>query len=92
MRAKEELVAEIGCYLLCRDAELYYEPNDNNKAYVQSWCSIIDKKNDAIEEACKKAQKASSYIMDFTRKKNNKKSNEQEIVITKEDDRAVKKR
>ena len=53
---------------------------------------IIDDKNDAIEEACKKAQKASSYIMDFTRKKNNKKSNEQEIVITKEDDRAVKKR
>ena len=92
MRAKEELVAEIGCYLLCRDAQLYYEPNDNNKAYIQNWCSIIEEKNDAIKDACKKAQKASYYIMDFTRKKEKDYSNEKEIIITKEEDRGVKKR
>ena len=90
MRAREELVAEIGCYQLCKEAQFLYKPTDNNKAYVQSWCSIIKEKNDAIEEACKKAQKSVNYIMDFTVNKN-KKTNEKEqtkdveIVISKEE-------
>lgn len=83
IRAKEELVAEIGCYLLCKDAQFMYKPSENNKAYIKSWCNHINEKNDAIEEACRKAQKSVNYIMDFTLKQN-KKADNLEIVITPE--------
>lgn len=85
MRAREELVAEIGCYLLCREAQFMYKPSDNNNAYIQDWCSFIEEKEDAIQEACKKAQKSVNYIMDFTVNKNKKTNmNDVEIVISNE--------
>lgn len=89
MRAREELVAEIGCYLLCREAQFMYKPSDNNKAYVQDWCSYINEKEDAIQEACKKAQKSVNYIMDFTVNKNKKNNtNNVEIVISNENEKS----
>ena len=84
-RAKEELVAEIGSYMLSKEANIYYEPTQENNAYVQSWCNFIKEKPEAIFEACKKAKEASNYILDFQNVNKNKEKlleNESEIEIT----------
>ncbi len=71
-RAKEELVAEIGSYLLAKDCNIMFKPSDNNLAYVESWCSCLKEKPSSIFEACQKAKKASDYIQDFSRTNTNK--------------------
>lgn len=82
MHAKEELIAEIGSYLLCREAEFMYKPSDRNKEYVKSWCSQIEDKACFIEEATKSAQRAVNYVMDFTRNRNKNNENANKITIT----------
>lgn len=90
MHAKEELIAEIGSYLLCREAEFMYVPSDNNKAYVKSWCSQIENKADFIQDAVKSAQKAVNYVMNFTRNLTKNNENTNEITVTKIEDNEKK--
>ena len=81
MRAKEELVAEIGGYMMCQKMKLKFEPSDNNKGYVQSWCSIIDEKPETIKECCNKAAKSVSYIVNLHNERT-KQNNDVNIVVT----------
>ena len=62
-RAREELVAEIGGYLMCQKMGVSFEPSPNNKEYVVGWCEHLSEKPDAIKEACMKAQKAVNYCI-----------------------------
>lgn len=73
-RAKEEMVAQIGAYLLCKDLKLYYEPTDNDKDYVKGWSSNLQDRAKFIIEATTKANKASNYLQDIVFN-NNKKEN-----------------
>ena len=60
-RAREELIAEIGSYALCKDLKLDFNPQ-NSAAYVQSWCEILRDKPDEIMKATHEALKARDYI------------------------------
>lgn len=62
-RAKEELVAEIGSFMLCQKLNHKFEPTNNSKEYVSGWVSIIEDQPEAIKDACYKASKAVSHIM-----------------------------
>ena len=94
-RAKEELVAEIGGYMLAKECNINFEPTQNNISYVESWCNHIKEKPTAIFEACEKAKKASDYIQSFTRehKKENIHENDNEneetenYIVTKKKSR-----
>lgn len=85
MRAKEELVAEIGGYMMCQKLKMKYEPSDNNKEYVKSWCSIIDEKPDAIKDACNKASKAVSYVIKLHDEKIHQEQNINIVVTEKKE-------
>ena len=63
-RAREELIAEIGSYALCKDLKLDFNPQ-NSAAYVQSWCEILRDKPDEIMKATHTALEAKEYIQDF---------------------------
>ncbi|MGI5092700.1 zincin-like metallopeptidase domain-containing protein [Treponema socranskii] len=60
-RAREELIAEIGSYALCKDLKLDFNPQ-NSAAYVQSWCEILRDKPDEIMKATHAALEAKEYI------------------------------
>jgi DNA primase traC len=60
-RAREELIAEIGSYALCKDLKLDFNPQ-NSAAYVQSWCEILRDKPDEIMKATHAALTAKEYI------------------------------
>ena len=60
-RAREELIAEIGSYALCKDLKLDFNPQ-NSAAYVQSWCKILRDKPDEIMKATYAALTAKEYI------------------------------
>lgn len=62
MRAREELIAEIGGYLLCQNMKLTYNPTDNNVAYVKSWCKDIENDPDLIFNVCREAEKAVNFL------------------------------
>lgn len=63
-RAKEELVAEIGSYELCKSLKIDFEPQ-NHIAYVQSWCKALHDKPIAIFEATKQASAAKDFCLQF---------------------------
>lgn len=65
-RAREELIAEIGSYALCKDLKLDFNPQ-NNVAYVQNWCEILRDKPDEIMKATHAALEAKEYIQGFER-------------------------
>ncbi|WP_428771386.1 zincin-like metallopeptidase domain-containing protein [Treponema sp. HNW] len=65
-RAREELIAEIGSYALCKDLKLDFNPQ-NNVAYVQSWCRLLQDKPDEIIKASREAIKAKDFIREFER-------------------------
>lgn len=67
-RAKEELVAEIGSYLLSKKCRLTFEPRQDSKSYIQSWCKAIKDAPSAILNATMNASVATNYIADFSRK------------------------
>lgn len=77
--SKEELIAEIGGFMLCRDLEIEFTPSQNNIAYVQSWIQDLQDKPENIFETCQKAKTATNYLKDLSENKtiNN------EIEITK---------
>lgn len=78
-RAKEELIAEIGGYLLAKECNIAFNPSQNNIAYVQSWMQELKDDPTSIFTACKKADQAMKYIVSFSREKvnTNIKDNEQ---------------
>ena len=76
-RAREELIAEIGSYALCKDLKLDFNPQ-NNVAYVQNWCEILRDKPDEIMKATHAALEAKEYIQGFERTR--EKTNEREKV------------
>lgn len=72
-RAREELIAEIGSYALCKDLKLDFNPQ-NSAAYVQSWCQLLRDKPDEIIKATHAALEAKEFIQNFehSREINNK--------------------
>lgn len=62
-RAKEELNAEIGGFMLAQQAKINFKPTDNNISYVNSWVSLLKDKPEAIFEACKNASQAVDFLM-----------------------------
>lgn len=77
-RAKEELVAEIGGFMLAKECKVNFTPTTNNIAYVESWIQNLKDKPQSIFEAVGKAKASTDYIIENA--KNNKKEN---VVITK---------
>lgn len=68
--AKEELRAEIGSYMICKDLRLDFEPQ-NHIAYVQSWCKAIKDSPNEITKACYDADKIKDFCVSFSQKKEN---------------------
>ena len=80
-RAREELIAEIGSYALCKDLKLDFNPQ-NSAAYVQSWCEILRDKPDEIMKATHEALKAKEYIQGLERTHEHTMSSEKKIIDT----------
>ena len=59
--AREELVAELASYQLCRDAGLGHFP-DNHASYVQSWIKLLEDSNQALFQAAAEAEKVQRWI------------------------------
>ena len=70
-KAREELVAEIGGYLLAKECNIAFNPSQNNLAYVSSWMKDLKNDPQSIFKACQQADKAQKYILDFTRNREN---------------------
>ena len=62
MRPFEELVAELGSAMLCREFGISAEPREGNAAYVQSWCKTIRDKPDTILKAASAASRAIDWM------------------------------
>lgn len=62
-KAREELIAEIGGYLICKECNIVHTPSKNNIAYAQSWLKEITNKPDTLLDICKKAEKAKNYVI-----------------------------
>ena len=64
--AVEELVAEISSCFTGADIGLQYEPAEfkNHKAYVQSWISAIEQKQEVLFEAIRQADRAADYLLE----------------------------
>lgn len=62
--AREELVAEISSFMMCRDLNMDYTPRTDEQhiSYIKSWVSELRDKPASIFEASHKAQDAESYI------------------------------
>ena len=62
--AREELRAEIGSALLCAELNIDHEI-DNNKAYIQNWCQLLEDQPKEILYAASAADKISGYLLQF---------------------------
>lgn len=62
IRAKEELVAEIGASFLMADLGLAYSPRPDHAAYVASWLKALENDPRAIFRAAAAAQAATDWI------------------------------
>lgn len=63
--AREELIAEIGSFLLCRHLRLPMELDENHVSYVASWLEILKNDKTAILAAAAKAQLAFSHLQSY---------------------------
>jgi antirestriction protein ArdC len=61
-RPFEELVAELGSAMLCRELNISAEPREDNAAYIQSWCKEIRDKPNTILKAASAAGKAVDWL------------------------------
>lgn len=73
-RPLEELNAEIGSYLLCKDLKIDFNPQ-NTISYVKSWASAIKDKPETILTACKNAEKIKNYLKEFQNTNTHKQEN-----------------
>lgn len=62
IRAREELVAEIGASFLMADLGLAYSPRPDHAAYVASWLKLLENDRRAIFRAAAAAQAATDWI------------------------------
>ncbi len=62
IRAREELVAEIGASFLMADLGLAYSPRPDHAAYVASWLKVLENDRRAIFRAAAAAQAATDWI------------------------------
>ena len=62
IRAREELVAEIGASFLMADLGLAYSPRPDHAAYVASWLTALENDPRAIFRAAAAAQAATDWI------------------------------
>ena len=60
--SKEELVAELGSMFLSMEVWIINEVNNNNVAYIKSWCKFMKDNNKEIIYASQQAQIATDYI------------------------------
>lgn len=70
-RAMEELVAEIGSFLLNLELGLQPRLMDDSIPYIKSWVSAIKEKETAIIKAVNMAIKAKDYLLSLTNEENN---------------------
>lgn len=63
-RAKEELIAEIGCMRLCQILEVNGFTTDNHFAYISNWKKAIKDDKSYLGVACREAEKAVRYILE----------------------------
>jgi len=61
--AAEELVAEIGAWLLCQESGISVNQTENTVAYIQSWKKRIKKYPNILFWAMNEAEKAVSFIL-----------------------------
>ncbi len=59
---QEELIAEIGSFMLCSKAEISTLTADNSVSYIQSWLKILKDDKSLLFSAAKLAQDAFNYI------------------------------
>lgn len=74
--SKEELIAEMGCSLLCAKAGIDSATFDNSVAYLQGWVAALTEKPRMLIEAASAAQKACDLILGTKEQKE-----EQEVGI-----------
>lgn len=60
--AFEELVAEIGSYMVCSRLNIDSGIRENHIPYIASWIKCLKEKPSAIINACSLAQKATDYL------------------------------
>jgi len=63
-RAREELIAELGCCFLCADLGIApeLEPRPDHASYLQSWLMVLANDKRAIFQAAAHAQRAVSFL------------------------------
>lgn len=64
--AMEELVAELGAAFLCADFGLSTMPRPDHARYIGQWLSVLKSDNRAIFAASAAAQRAVSFLKDFS--------------------------
>lgn len=66
--AKEELIAEIGSFMICRELGLSRPGlDDQHKAYVAHWAQVVKSDPREIFRAAAQAERAMSFVMQFDR-------------------------
>lgn len=61
--ANEELVAECGAAMLCAEAGIFQETEENSAAYIANWLTKLENDNRLVVHAAAKAQKAADWIL-----------------------------
>jgi antirestriction protein ArdC len=61
--AKEELVAEMGSAMLCEEAGIFEQTEDDTAGYIANWLTQLANDNKLVVHAAGKAQKATDYIL-----------------------------
>lgn len=61
--SKEELVAELGCAMLCGVAGIDNSTLQNSASYIQSWLRVLKDDKRLLVQASSQAQKACDYIL-----------------------------
>lgn len=66
--AKEELIAEIGSFMICRELGLARPGLDEqHQAYVANWAQVVKSDPREIFRAASQAERAMSFVMQFDR-------------------------
>lgn len=86
-RAKEELVAEIGSFILAKESGYSFEPQDDTLAYVQSWSRALKNQDDEsvkkdVYESVTNAWKAKDFIIKVVKENKKEKTEKKEIEQT----------
>jgi antirestriction protein ArdC len=63
--SREEVVAEIGASLLCKEFGLQYTFKPNNIVYIKGWLSSAMENGNLFIQLCSKAEKAVKYLKRF---------------------------